>query len=87
MAATAIFLNAGTPGLIVAVVYGDKFEIVGVGETTPGSKFGPDGHSFLRLGSTSKVFTGDLVADMAAQGRIGLSDPFTRHVLAGAIVK
>lgn len=87
MAATAMFLNSGAPGLIVAVVHGDETEIAGVGETAPGSKTEPDGRSILRLGSISKVFTGDLLADMAAQGRVGLSDPFTRHVPAGAVVK
>lgn len=87
MAATAMFLNSGAPGLIVAVVQGDQTEIAGVGETAPGSRIEPDGRSILRLGSISKVLTTDLLAGMAAEGRIGLADPFIHHAPAGTAVR
>ena len=38
MTGTAMFLNSGAPGLIIAVVRGDDTVVAGYGETAPGSK-------------------------------------------------
>jgi D-alanyl-D-alanine-carboxypeptidase/D-alanyl-D-alanine-endopeptidase len=87
MAGTGMFLNSGAPGLIIAVVKDDDSFIAGFGETAPGNNTEPDGKSIFRLGSISKVFAGDLLARMAADGRIGLTDPLSRRAPEGAPLK
>jgi D-alanyl-D-alanine-carboxypeptidase/D-alanyl-D-alanine-endopeptidase len=87
MAGVAMFLNSGAPGLIIAVVHGDDSYIEGYGETAPGNKVEPNGKSIIRLGSVSKVFATDLLAAMAAEGRVGLSDPLSRYAPLGITLK
>jgi D-alanyl-D-alanine-carboxypeptidase/D-alanyl-D-alanine-endopeptidase len=84
MSGTAMFLNSGAPGLIIAVVRGEDSFVAGFGETAPGSKIEPDGRSIIRLGSISKVFATDLLAAMAAERRVDLSDPLERYAPAGS---
>lgn len=79
MTGTAMFLNAGAPGLIIAVVRGDESVVTGYGETAPGSKVEPDGRSIVRLGSVSKVFATDLLALLASEKRLDLGDTLARH--------
>lgn len=87
MTGTAMFLNSSAPGLILAVVRGDNSVVQGYGETAPGSKVEPDGRSIIRLGSISKVFATDLLATLAADGRVGLSDPLSRYAPVGVTVR
>ncbi|WP_247311594.1 D-alanyl-D-alanine-carboxypeptidase/endopeptidase AmpH [Bradyrhizobium sp. 141] len=87
MTGTAMFLNSSAPGLILAVVHGDDSVVQGYGETAPGSKVEPDGRSIIRLGSISKVFATDLLATLAAEGRVGLTDPLSRYAPAGVTVR
>lgn len=87
MAGTAMYLNSGAPGLIVAVVRGEEAVIQGYGETSPGSKTEPDGQSIVRLGSISKVFATDLLAALVAEGRVGLTDSLSRYAPSGATIK
>lgn len=87
MAGTAMFLNAGAPGLVIAVVRGDESVVAGYGETAPGSKVEPDGRSIVRLGSVSKVFATDLLAALAAEKRLDLSDPLARYAPQGMVPK
>ncbi|MDH2384435.1 D-alanyl-D-alanine-carboxypeptidase/endopeptidase AmpH [Bradyrhizobium sp. CER78] len=87
MTGTAMFLNSGAPGLVLAVVRGDDSIVQGYGETAPGDKLEPDGRSIIRLGSISKVFASDLLATLAAEGRVGLTDPLSRYAPAGVTVR
>jgi len=87
MAGTAMFLNAGAPGLIIAVVRDGETLIAGYGETAPGSKIEPDRQSIFRIGSVSKVFATDVLASMAADGRLALTDPLARYAPAGLAIK
>ncbi len=87
MAATAMFLNSGAPGLILAVVRGDDSTVIGMGETAPGSKKEPNGKSIIRLGSISKVFATDILANLVASGRVGLTEPLARYAPDGTTVK
>ncbi|KWV52963.1 beta-lactam-binding protein [Bradyrhizobium macuxiense] len=87
MTGTAMFLNSGAPGLVLAVVRGDDSVVQGYGETAPGNKVEPDGRSIIRLGSVSKVFATDLLATLAAEGRVGLTDPLSRYAPAGVAVR
>jgi D-alanyl-D-alanine-carboxypeptidase/D-alanyl-D-alanine-endopeptidase len=87
MAGIAMFLNSGAPGLIIAVVHGDDSYVEGYGETAPGDKVEPNGKSIVRLGSVSKVFATDLLAAMAAEGHVGLTDPLSRYAPPGVSLK
>lgn len=83
MAGVAMFLNARAPGLVLAVVHGQDSFVAGYGETSPGNGKEPDGRSIVRVGSISKVFAGDLLASMAAEGRVSLEAPLARYAPAG----
>jgi D-alanyl-D-alanine-carboxypeptidase/D-alanyl-D-alanine-endopeptidase len=87
MTGTAMFLNSGAPGLVIAVVRGKDSFVEGFGETAPGSKVEPDGQSIIRLGSISKVFATDLLAAMVAERRVNLSDSLARYAPQGAAPK
>src|SRR5208282_2649378 len=43
----------------------------------------PDGRSLLRIGSVSKVFTTELLAGMAAEGQLRLTDLLQQYAVAG----
>jgi hypothetical protein len=38
----------------------------------------PDGDTIMRIGSITKVFTGDVLAHMVAKGTVALTDPLTK---------
>jgi serine-type D-Ala-D-Ala carboxypeptidase/endopeptidase len=78
-----MFLESGATGMVIAVVDGEDQMVVGYGETAKGSGQQPDGKSLLRLGSGSKVFAGDLLGNLAAEGQLGLTDPLQRFAPEG----
>jgi serine-type D-Ala-D-Ala carboxypeptidase/endopeptidase len=69
----AMFLESGAPGMILAVVHQGDEVVVGYGETAKGSGQEPNGSTLVRIGSVSKVFTGELLARLAAVGRVRLT--------------
>jgi D-alanyl-D-alanine-carboxypeptidase/D-alanyl-D-alanine-endopeptidase len=82
----AMFLESGAVGMVLAVVQGDDEIVVGFGETARGSGQQPDGKSLLRLGSNSKVFAGELLGGLAAEGQLSLTDPLQRFAPEGVSV-
>jgi D-alanyl-D-alanine-carboxypeptidase/D-alanyl-D-alanine-endopeptidase len=52
--------------------------VLGYGETEKGAKRAPDGDSIFRLNSTTKVFTTEVLASLAADGKVALTDPLER---------
>lgn len=86
MAGMQLFLNSGAPGLIIAVVQGDDSVIQAYGETAPGNDTEPDARSIFRIASLSKVFAGDLLAALAAKGKLKLTDPLQKYAPEGAKV-
>lgn len=87
MAGMQLYLNAGAPALIIAVVRGDDVVIQGYGETAPGNGVEPDEHSIFRIASVSKVFAGDVLASLAAQGKLKLTDPLAKYAPDNAPVQ
>jgi D-alanyl-D-alanine-carboxypeptidase/D-alanyl-D-alanine-endopeptidase len=79
----AVFLESGAPGMVLAVVQGEDDLVVGFGETARGSGQEPDGRSLVRLGSISKAFAGEVLGGLAAEGRLGLTDPLSRYAPDG----
>lgn len=86
MMGTVLWLSSGAPGLVLAVVRGDEALVLGFGETRPGSKVEPDGRSILRMGSIAKVMAGHVLASMAADGTVKLTDPLAKYAPPGAKV-
>ncbi|MGH6895336.1 MAG: D-alanyl-D-alanine-carboxypeptidase/endopeptidase AmpH [Geminicoccaceae bacterium] len=82
----AMFMDSGATGMVLAVVRGDEDMVVGFGETAKGSGQEPDGKSLLRVGSISKAFAGELLGGLAAEGKVGLTDPLQRYAPDGARV-
>ncbi len=87
MAGMQLYLNSGAPGLIIAAVRGDEVVIQGYGETAPGSGVEPDGRSIFRIASVSKVFAGDVLAELAAKGKLKLTDPLAKYAPDNAKVE
>ena len=73
-----MFMDSGAVGMVLAVVQGEDDIVVGFGETAEGNGQEPDGKSLLRLGSGSKVFAGEVLGGLAAEGRLSLTDPLQR---------
>jgi len=74
-----MFVNSGAPGMVLVVVRGPDTVVKGYGETVKGNGHEPDGKSLLRLGSLTKVFTGEVLAALVNSGKVRLTDPLTLY--------
>ena len=70
-----MWIDSGSPGMVLVVVRGNDVVIEGYGETAKGNGKEPDGKSLIRLGSISKTFTGTLLASLSLDGKVHLTDP------------
>lgn len=75
----AMFVQSGAPGLVLVVVRGQQTIVLGYGETERGNGRPPDGDSLLRLNSITKVFATDVLAALAADGTVRLTDPLQQY--------
>jgi D-alanyl-D-alanine-carboxypeptidase/D-alanyl-D-alanine-endopeptidase len=73
-----MFHDSGAPGMVLVIMRGDATLMRFYGETEKGNHRSPDGTSLLRLNSVTKVFTTEVVAALAAEGRLSLTDPLQR---------
>lgn len=67
------FLQMKVPGMVLAVVRNGESIVVGYGERADGAGE-PDGDTMIRVGSISKAFAGQVLASLAADGTVRLSD-------------
>ncbi|KWV54909.1 beta-lactam-binding protein [Bradyrhizobium macuxiense] len=67
------FLHMNVPGMVLAVVRNGESIVVGYGERADGAGE-PDGDTVIRVGSISKAFAGQVLASLAADGTVRLSD-------------
>lgn len=74
------------PGMIVAVVDGDRTYIAGFGKAKLGEAAPPDGRSLVRINSLTKLMTGEVFAALVMQGKVAPDDPVQRHAPPGRIV-
>ena len=69
---TVLFLQSKVPGLVIGAVRNGETAIYGFGERTDGGNK-PDGDTVLRIGSITKAFTGQVLASLAADGKLNLT--------------
>jgi CubicO group peptidase (beta-lactamase class C family) len=75
-------------GLVVGYLAGGEERVAGYGRTGhatpgasgPGDPDTPGAGTIFEIGSITKVFTGLLLADLAAAGVVGLDDPVARYL-------
>ncbi len=88
LAGPVMWLSSGAPGLVLGLVHDGDTIVAGYGSIRPKDDQSgqanppPDGRTLLRLGSISKVFAGELLAGLAAEGRVRLTDPLQRYLPA-----
>lgn len=69
------FIETKVPALVVAVIRDGEISVKGFGERAgPGSP-PPDGDTLMRIGSITKPFTGQVLAHLAAEGKVALTTP------------
>ena len=74
-----MFGELGAPGMVLVIVRRDRSLVLGYGETAKDNGRQPDGDSLLRLNSITKVFTGEVLAALATDGKLRLTDPLQRY--------
>lgn len=67
-------LDNPAPGLVIAAVRGDESVVLGFGEVAKGTGRAPDGDTRIGVGSITKSFTGLVLAHLAAEGTVALTD-------------
>jgi D-alanyl-D-alanine-carboxypeptidase/D-alanyl-D-alanine-endopeptidase len=79
---TGVFgwLASGAPGFVLAAVRDGETAFAGFGETAAGNAQAPDADTLMRIGSISKVFCGQVLAGLAADGTLALTDPVQDHL-------
>ena len=73
-------------GLVIGCLQGGEQRVVGYGRVRAGTQDTPGGATIFEIGSVTKVFTGLLLADLAAQGLVGLDDPLASYLPASVRV-
>ena len=82
----AMWADSGSPGLLLAVVNGKDSAVMGFGTVRPKEDHpehpnpAPDGRTLIRLGSITKVFTGEMLASLAVSGRMKLTDTLASYL-------
>ena len=79
-AGQVLFLAAKVPALVIGVVRNGQTSVQGFGHSADGSDAEPDGGTLFRIGSITKVFTGQVLASLAADNVVSLADPLTKYV-------
>jgi len=79
-AGQVLFLSAKVPALVIGVVRNGETSIQGFGRRAEGSDAEPSADTVFRIGSITKVFTGQVLASLAADGVVSLADPLTKYV-------
>lgn len=78
-------IDSAVPGLIIAGVRGDESAIYGFGETAVGNGKTPGADTRIAIASITKTFTGLLLATLAADGTVALTEPAGPHLGAHGI--
>lgn len=82
----AMWSDSGAPGLVIGVVRGDDSFVEGFGNVRPKGDHpeqpnpAPDGRTLVRLGSVTKAFAGEVLANLVVDGRVRLTDTLASHL-------
>jgi D-alanyl-D-alanine-carboxypeptidase/D-alanyl-D-alanine-endopeptidase len=79
-----LFHALKVPALVIGVVRNGKAAVAGFGAVKDGADRAPDGDTLLRIGSITKVFAGQTLASLAADGTVKLTDRLDRRLKWGA---
>src|SRR5215468_4316206 len=77
---TLLFLDSKVPALVIGAVRNGETTVAGFGKIRDGSDQAPDGKTLLRIGSITKVFTGAVLASLAADGTVRFTDPLQKRL-------
>ena len=69
--------------LVVGITRGNRKQIYGWGRIGPECALTPTAETVFEIGSITKVFTANLLADFACAGRLRLYDPASKYLPAG----
>ena len=72
------FLEHKVPALVIGAVRNGEISVHGFGERSEGGP-APDGETVLRIGSITKAFTGQVLANLVAEGKLGFTDTLASH--------
>lgn len=81
-----IFEHARAPGMVAAIVDGERSYFAGFGRARVGEDAAPGERSLLRINSISKAMAGEILARLIAERRISLDAPLQAHAPPGRIV-
>jgi len=83
-AGQVLYLETKVPALVIGAVRNGQISIHGFGRRSDDVDEAPNADTVLRLGSITKVFTGQILAGLAADGALAFADPLTKYVPAFA---
>jgi D-alanyl-D-alanine-carboxypeptidase/D-alanyl-D-alanine-endopeptidase len=83
---STIFDQSAATGMVLVIVRSRDVMVKTYGETFPGSGQRPNSASLIRLCSISKVFAGELLQELANEGKVALTDPLQRFAPPKTIV-
>lgn len=73
--AQMFLIETKVPAVVIGVIRDGEISVKGFGERAgPGSP-PPDGDTLMRIGSVTKTFTGQVLAHLAAEGKVALTAP------------
>src|SRR5262249_43068144 len=68
--------------IVVGFVHGSRKQIFGWGRTTAESTHAPDARTVFEIGSITKLFTANFLADLSLAQRVRLHDPASKYLPA-----
>ena len=79
-----LFLESKVPGLVIGATRNGEVAIEGFGKRADDVDEPPGADTILRIGSITKAFTGEMLARLAADNTLALTDPLVKWVPAFA---
>ncbi len=74
-----LFLATGPPALVIGAVRNGQASVFGFGRRSERTSRPPDADTVMRIGSVTKAFTGQVLASLAADGVVSLTDRLTKY--------
>jgi D-alanyl-D-alanine-carboxypeptidase/D-alanyl-D-alanine-endopeptidase len=84
--AQQLYRTSQADGLVIAWVTPAQYRVIGLGRQDARHSGVPSGHSLLRIGSLSKLFTAQVLSHLIAQGRVSLATPLQTLAPAGSVL-